>query len=112
MTVTLLKSDHIARCPKHVLRPEHYSPDGTCQCVPPEGLNLRQKEVQAVASHQCPVCRVNPGDPCISQASSWAMKRTKRPHPERIQLVDSSLGGYEVYARKKRAFRSREVIAR
>ena len=109
MSVMLLKSDNVARCPKHILLPEHYSPDGSCQCTVPGTLTLRQKEEQAVRLHKCPVCRARPGFPCLHQNATRSICPLKCPHPERVQIVDPSLKGYKKYRGKGRDFRSRQM---
>lgn len=115
MTVMLLKSDHVARCPEHIISAEHYAPDGTCQCDPPEKpryRNLSKKQAQAVALHECPACGVDPGYTCVR--IGYRVMRLKFPHPERVQLVDPSLAGFEArlserqkYARGKYTHRVR-----
>jgi hypothetical protein len=106
MSLFLLKTSDVARCPKHILQQEHYSPDGSCQCRQAKGMTLRQKEEQAVALHKCPVCDANPGNACLHQNATRKIHWLKNPHPERVQLVDPSLSGY-----KKRAYRTRQVGA-
>jgi len=97
LSIFIIKSSDIEACPKKSMSPGHYRIDGTgCKCVPPEPeLPLRKKQDQAIAEHPCPVCGVQPGSWCLSQATSRiAPKPLKKPHPERVQLVDPSLAGY------------------
>lgn len=96
MSVVLLKSDHVAGCPEHIISAKHYAPDGTCRCLPPEkprGRSLSAKQVQAVALHECPACGVDPGWTCVR--IGYRVTRLKFPHPERVQLIDPSLAGFE-----------------
>jgi hypothetical protein len=107
MSILLLRSDSVARCPRHILIPEHYHADGTCQCVPPRKLTFRQKEEQAVSLHECPVCKAGPGFMCLHQNATRTLHYLKYPHPERVQLVDPSLKGHKKY--KGHDFRRRGV---
>ena len=102
----ILKSSDISRCPKHILVASHYLQDGSCLCPEPApALTLRAKQEKAVAEHACPLCFSPAGSPCghMESTRTKARKPLKRPHPERVQLVDPSLAGY-----RKRAFRSSE----
>jgi hypothetical protein len=107
VSVFIIKSSEIGKCPKHSPSPGHYILGGGCKCPLPEGdlegLTLRKKQARAVALFDCPACDAPAGSPCghLNSTRTRTRKPLLRPHPERVQLVDPSLAGY-----RKRAFRS------
>lgn len=107
MGVMLLNSADVNRCPRHVLDASHYGPDGTCRCDIPAQMTLRQKE-QAALARRCPVCRVTPGNPCLNQNSVRKISTLKRPHAERVRLIDPDYTGNN-YFRRYRPWRIRQV---
>lgn len=98
MSIAILKTDSVNKCPGHILDPLHYHPDGSCPCATVKQLTLKEKELSAL-EHKCPVCNVEPGFSCLHQQSTRKMRRLKFPHPERIVLVDPD------YIRKLPQFR-------
>lgn len=104
MSVTLLKTDFVNRCPRHVPDASHYIPEG-CLCPVPGKLTVKQTEERALAL-PCPVCAATPGNPCLNQNSTRKIQLLKHPHPERMRLVNPEFRGN---FQKRGAWRVRKV---